>query len=204
MPDAAPRGFALSLRQVSYAYPGSSSRALGDITLDVRAGERVALLGPDGSGQSTLLRVMGGLLEGYEGTVTFDGITLRDLDRREYCGDRWGRCCRSTISSMAPSRRTSRWVVPGSRRGRCCVPWRTRGSTDRSRRCRRDCEPWSRREAAACRSRTPRSCSSRRHSVGQPRLLLLEDIVQYLEGAGSHRGCRDALRPRTTMDAARS
>ena len=82
VPEPAPRGFALALRQVSYAYPGSSARALAHINLDIRAGERVALLGPDGSGQSTLLRVMGGLLEGYGGTVTFDGITLRDLDRR--------------------------------------------------------------------------------------------------------------------------
>jgi len=80
-------GFAVELRQVSYAYPGASTRSLRDIALTLRAGERVALLGADGSGQSTLLRVLGGLLEDYEGTVTFNGVTLRDLDRRLLRGE---------------------------------------------------------------------------------------------------------------------
>ncbi|MBP2648170.1 MAG: transporter ATP-binding/permease protein [Gemmatimonadetes bacterium] len=86
VPAAAPVGFALELRQVSYAYPGSTTRVLRGINLGIRPGERVALLGPDGSGQSTLLRVLSGLLDDYQGTVTYDGITLRDLDRRALRG----------------------------------------------------------------------------------------------------------------------
>jgi ABC-type bacteriocin/lantibiotic exporter with double-glycine peptidase domain len=51
------------------------------ITLDIQPGERVAIMGADGSGQSTLLKLLGGLMDDYDGTIRYDGITLRDLDR---------------------------------------------------------------------------------------------------------------------------
>ena len=59
---------------------GDELRVLDDISLDLRAGEIVALLGRSGSGKSTLLRTIAGLIAPTAGTVSYQG---RRLHRRE-------------------------------------------------------------------------------------------------------------------------
>lgn len=66
---------AVEFEGVSYAYPGSSRPAVQDITLRVEAGERLGILGPNGGGKSTLLRIALGLLPGYRGRVRVCGMT---------------------------------------------------------------------------------------------------------------------------------
>ncbi len=81
-PQHAPnRGIAIEARDLRYRYPGASNPTVEGITLRIQPGERVAIMGVDGSGRSTLLKLLGGLIEDYDGTIRFDGITLRDLDR---------------------------------------------------------------------------------------------------------------------------
>ena len=46
---------------------------LKGINLDIYENEFVTLLGPSGCGKTTLLRILGGFLEGYEGQLIFDG-----------------------------------------------------------------------------------------------------------------------------------
>jgi putative ABC transport system ATP-binding protein len=53
--------------------------ALADLTLEVRAGEALAVLGPSGSGKSTLLNVIAGLDRPSEGTVTVDGLRVDEM-----------------------------------------------------------------------------------------------------------------------------
>lgn len=62
-------GNALELDSVEYSYPNSSAKALAGITLSIRAGESVAILGRSGSGKSTLANIMRGILEPDSGTV---------------------------------------------------------------------------------------------------------------------------------------
>jgi ABC-type bacteriocin/lantibiotic exporter with double-glycine peptidase domain len=62
-------------------YPSAPAAAVDGVSLRIEPGERVALMGVDGSGRSTLLKALGGLLDEYEGTIRLDGVTLRDLDR---------------------------------------------------------------------------------------------------------------------------
>jgi ABC-type bacteriocin/lantibiotic exporter with double-glycine peptidase domain len=74
-------GIAIEARDLRYRYPGAGTAAVQGITVRIQPGERVAIMGVDGSGRSTLLKLLGGLIDDYDGTVRFDGITLRDLDR---------------------------------------------------------------------------------------------------------------------------
>jgi len=74
-------GVAIETRDLRYRYPGAPSATVSGVTLKINPGERVAIMGVDGSGRSTLLKLLGGLVDDYDGTIRFDGITLRDLDR---------------------------------------------------------------------------------------------------------------------------
>lgn len=56
---------------------------LRDLDLDVRAGELVALVGPNGCGKSTTLRLMSGLAEADAGRILIDGDDIRGLSRRD-------------------------------------------------------------------------------------------------------------------------
>ncbi|WP_447973172.1 ABC transporter ATP-binding protein [Nitrospira sp. Kam-Ns4a] len=69
---------AVRFDRVSFAYrPGVP--VLTDVTLDVRAGERIALVGPSGAGKSTLLKLLMRFYDVREGAVTIDGYDVRDL-----------------------------------------------------------------------------------------------------------------------------
>ena len=67
----------LSLEQISVTLDGT--RIVEDVTVDVPAGERLALLGPSGSGKSTVLRVAAGLLRPRSGRVLLDGRDVTDV-----------------------------------------------------------------------------------------------------------------------------
>ena len=74
-------GFALAVRDLSFRYGPTERPALRDLTLAVQPGERIGITGYEGSGQTTLLRILGGLLEGYDGSIAVNGMPMRDLDR---------------------------------------------------------------------------------------------------------------------------
>ncbi|GAA4056104.1 peptidase domain-containing ABC transporter [Nonomuraea soli] len=76
-----PRGH-IELRGVSYRYDSQSPWTLRDVSLKVRPGEKVALVGRSGSGKSTLARILLGLYDPTEGDLCFDGVPLRKLDRQ--------------------------------------------------------------------------------------------------------------------------
>jgi ABC-type lipoprotein export system ATPase subunit len=63
----------------TYQKDGQPVRALRDVTLDVAAGEFLAVLGPSGSGKSTLMNILGLLDRPDEGSYELDGKTVADL-----------------------------------------------------------------------------------------------------------------------------
>lgn len=70
---------ALILRDVAHDYQGAHS--LGGVSLDVNAGELVALLGRSGSGKTTLLRAIAGLITPRAGQITLRGSLVSDAGR---------------------------------------------------------------------------------------------------------------------------
>jgi ABC-type bacteriocin/lantibiotic exporter with double-glycine peptidase domain len=75
------RGVAIEARELSYRYPGARQPSVQNVTVSIQPGERVGIMGYDGSGRSTLLRLLGGLIDDYDGVIRYDGLTLRDVDR---------------------------------------------------------------------------------------------------------------------------
>ena len=65
--------FAVSCERVSYSYPGSGRPALSEVSLDLRQGEYVGVVGPNGGGKSTLVRLLNGLLKPDSGRVLVSG-----------------------------------------------------------------------------------------------------------------------------------
>lgn len=65
--------------KVSFAYPGSDSLALDNVSLRIRPGEKVGIIGKMGSGKSSIGKMLIGLYQPKEGAVTFGGVDIRQL-----------------------------------------------------------------------------------------------------------------------------
>jgi zinc transport system ATP-binding protein len=71
---------------VSYRYPGTSAPAVERISLRIDVGSTVAVVGPNGGGKTTLLRLMLGLLDGYDGRIEVCGVSPGEARRRRMVG----------------------------------------------------------------------------------------------------------------------
>jgi ATP-binding cassette subfamily B protein len=71
----------IELRGVHFAH-GDAKQVLHDVTLSIPAGSTCALLGPSGSGKSTIVNLLLRLYDYDQGSITLDGLELRDLPRR--------------------------------------------------------------------------------------------------------------------------
>ncbi len=69
----------IEFRNVIFRYPGSTARALDNISFSIAPGERVAIIGRVGSGKSTIARLILGLYEPDEGAVMVDDADVRQL-----------------------------------------------------------------------------------------------------------------------------
>jgi len=68
----------LRFENVTFAYPAQRP-VLQGLTLDVRPGERLAVVGASGNGKSTLLKLVGRFYDPTDGQITLDGVPLREL-----------------------------------------------------------------------------------------------------------------------------
>ncbi|MFJ2768437.1 ABC transporter ATP-binding protein [Streptomyces sp. NPDC087300] len=78
VPDGGPAE--IRAEHVSYTYPGASKPAVEGVSLTLRRGELIALVGENGSGKTTLSALLTGLRVASTGTVAWDGVDLADAD----------------------------------------------------------------------------------------------------------------------------
>lgn len=74
----------IKVENVSFAYEEGRFGCLDGISLEIAAGEKIAIVGESGCGKSTLLKVILGVLKPDEGAVLIDGMPLESLNLRSY------------------------------------------------------------------------------------------------------------------------
>ncbi len=74
----------LEFVDVSFAYPDTDRLVLEHVDLRLSGKERVALVGQNGCGKSTLIKLICRLYEPTEGKILLDGVDIREIDRTEY------------------------------------------------------------------------------------------------------------------------
>jgi len=79
----------IEFRNVSFHYPGSTREVLHDVNFRIAPGERVALVGENGQGKTTFVKLIARLYDPTSGVILLDGVDLRDYrveDLREEIG----------------------------------------------------------------------------------------------------------------------
>lgn len=69
----------IEIENLSYCYNKGEEPAISDINLSVNQGEAVALVGRSGCGKSTLMKIISGVYPEYDGKLTFDGKTRKEI-----------------------------------------------------------------------------------------------------------------------------
>ncbi len=80
LPGPRPIRDGFEFRDVAFHYPGSERLVLRDLNFRISPGERVALVGENGQGKTTFVKLMARLYEPTGGAILLDGIDLRDYD----------------------------------------------------------------------------------------------------------------------------
>jgi ATP-binding cassette, subfamily B, bacterial len=81
LPPRTAIGAALSLADVSFSYPSRpATAALAHLSLDIRPGETVAVVGPSGAGKTTLFQLLLRFYDPHQGTITLDGVDIAQLE----------------------------------------------------------------------------------------------------------------------------
>ncbi len=76
--------FELEFRDVSFKYPGTEEYVLKNFSIRFRIGERLAVVGKNGSGKTTFIKLLCRLYDPTEGEILLNGINIKKYDYREY------------------------------------------------------------------------------------------------------------------------
>ncbi|MFP4340340.1 MAG: peptidase domain-containing ABC transporter [Cyclobacteriaceae bacterium] len=75
------KGIDIQLKDLSYSYQGRKNPVLKNLNLQIKAGEKICVAGYHASGKSTLMNIIDGIYQSYEGAITYNQFSLRDLDQ---------------------------------------------------------------------------------------------------------------------------
>lgn len=76
--------FLIEFRNVSFRYPGTEKYVLKEMNVTLEIGERMALVGPNGSGKTTFIKLLCRLYDPTEGSILLNGVDIRKYDYLEY------------------------------------------------------------------------------------------------------------------------
>lgn len=73
-------GYAIQAKDLFYQYPQKSTPTLLGISFEIKPGEHVCISGPSNSGKTTLMNLIAGIYEDFQGSLTVNNYSIRDLD----------------------------------------------------------------------------------------------------------------------------
>lgn len=82
-PESAEK-YSFEFRNVSFTYPGSGKEALKNVSCELTQGERVAIVGLNGSGKTTFIKLLCRLYHPTEGEILLNGVNIEEYDFDEY------------------------------------------------------------------------------------------------------------------------
>ena len=74
----------VEFRDVSFTYPGSDNEVLSHLNLKIDFGKKIALVGSNGAGKSTIVKLICGFYSCYSGDIYINGINMKELDLADY------------------------------------------------------------------------------------------------------------------------
>ncbi|WP_373280649.1 ATP-binding cassette domain-containing protein [Methylomonas koyamae] len=74
----------VQIRDLEFSYAPSEPPVISNLSLDIQAGESVAIVGPSGYGKTTLAKLILGLLQPSSGEILVGGVRLPQIDNRDY------------------------------------------------------------------------------------------------------------------------
>ncbi|UTC77480.1 ABC transporter ATP-binding protein [Treponema sp. OMZ 799] len=74
----------IEFKSVSFSYPDSERRVLKNLNLSLKQGERLAVVGKNGSGKTTFVKLLCRLYDPTEGEILFNGRNIKEYDYKEY------------------------------------------------------------------------------------------------------------------------
>lgn len=81
VPNVAPK---IEFRNVSFSYPKSSEKVLDQLSFTIEAGKRVALIGENGAGKTTIIKLLARFYDVQEGQILINGVDIREIDLATY------------------------------------------------------------------------------------------------------------------------
>jgi ATP-binding cassette subfamily B protein len=98
----------ITLRAVTYRYPGSSALGVAGVDVHLPAGATVGIVGPNGAGKTTLTKVLLGLVQPAEGEILIDGTPLAEQNRAAWAA-RAGGIFQDFVKPMFTARECVAW-----------------------------------------------------------------------------------------------
>lgn len=74
----------IEFKDVTFAYPGQTKPVLKDLSLVINPGEKVAFVGDNGAGKTTIIKLLARFYDVEQGEILINGVNLRDIDLEEW------------------------------------------------------------------------------------------------------------------------